>query len=241
MRDTYVIGVDYGTDSVRSIIVDTSNGREVAASVFAYPRWRDGLFCDAAAQQFRQHPLDYLEGLEESIKSCLAKAGKDIAKNIKGISIDTTGSTPVATDAKGTPLALLPEFENNPHAMFVLWKDHTAIREAAEINAHAASGWDQNYLQFVGGIYSSEWFWAKLLKTLRTDSAVAKACYSWVEHCDWIPFVLTGGNDIHQMKRGVCAAGHKALWAEAFGGLPPDNFFSQLDPLLTGFTKRLFT
>ncbi|MBS1577130.1 MAG: ribulokinase, partial [Bacteroidetes bacterium] len=140
----------------------------------------------------------------------------------------------------GTPLSLLPGFENNPHGMFVLWKDHTATKEAAEINEHAEK-FDINYLQFVGGIYSSEWFWAKLLRTLRVDEAVRNTCYSWVEHCDWIPFLLTGGNDVHQLKRGVCSAGHKALWASEFGGLPPDNFFSSLDPLLKGFTKKLFS
>ena len=118
--------------------------------------------------------------------------------------IDTTGSTPVAVDATGTPLALLPAFAENPHAMFVLWKDHTAIQEAAEINRHAEK-FPVNYLQYVGGIYSSEWYWAKLLHTLRADESVRQACYSWVEHCDWIPFVLTGGRDARKIKRGVCS------------------------------------
>lgn len=234
----YVIGVDYGTDSVRSVIVNTSNGQEIASSVFYYPRWKDSLYCNAPLNQFRQHPLDYVEGLEESIKKCLLQAGPAVAANIKAISIDTTGSTPVAVDASGTPLALLPAFENNPNAMFVLWKDHTGVKEAAEINEHAAK-FDVNYLQFVGGIYSSEWFWAKLLHVLREDEQVRKACYSWVEHCDWIPFLLTGGRHAEDIKRSVCAAGHKALWAEEFNGYPPENFFSSLDPLLSGFTKRL--
>jgi L-ribulokinase len=237
-KNQFVIGVDYGTDSVRSIIVDAT-GQEIASSVFYYPRWRDGLFCNPSENQFRQHPLDYVEGLEHTIKECIAKAGSAVASRVKGISVDTTGSTPVAVDKTGTPLALLPGFEQNPHAMFVLWKDHTSIQEAEEINQHATS-FPVNYLQYVGGIYSSEWFWAKLLRTLRVDAAVRKACYSWVEHCDWIPFLLTGGTDVHQMRRGVCAAGHKALWAEEFGGLPPDNFFASLDPLLAGFTTRLF-
>src|SRR5690606_12630042 len=127
-------------------------------------------------------------------------------------------------------------FEENPNAMFVLWKDHTATWEAAEINAHAA-GFPVNYLAHVGGIYSSEWFWAKLLHVLRNDESVRRACYSWVEHCDWMPFLLTGGTSVRHMKRSVCAAGHKALWA---GSLPPDEFFSTLDPLLAGFTARLF-
>ena len=239
MKDCYVIGVDYGTDSVRSVILDASNGKEIASSVFVYPRWKDGLYCDAANQQFRQHPLDYVEGLEQSIKACLKQAGKSVADNIKAISVDTTGSSPVATDEKGTPLALHKEYENNPNAMFVLWKDHTGVNEAAEINAHGKK-FDIDYLQYVGGIYSSEWFWAKLLHVLRVDKEIRKACYSWVEHCDWIPFLLTGGKHISEMKRGVCSAGHKALWSEEFNGLPPDDFFSSLDPLLKGFTSKLF-
>ncbi|CAN5208812.1 ribulokinase [soil metagenome] len=235
----FLIGVDYGTDSVRSVIINAQNGDEVAASVFIYSRWNAGSYCDPEKNQFRQHPLDYIEGLEFTIKDCLQKAGNDIASNVKAISADTTGSTPVAVDKSGTPLALLPAFETNPNAMFVLWKDHTAVQEAGEINEHAGK-FDTNYLQFVGGIYSSEWFWAKLLHTLRTDATVREACYSWVEHCDWVPFLLTGGNDVHQMKRSVCAAGHKALWASEFGGLPPNEFFSTLDPLLDQFTGRLY-
>ncbi|MBC6491448.1 ribulokinase [Flavihumibacter stibioxidans] len=234
MSKTFVIGVDYGTDSVRSVIVDTADGAELASSVFYYPRWRDGLYCDAASSQFRQHPLDYIEGLETTIKECLKKAGPGVAGQVRAISVDTTGSTPVAVNRQGMPLALLPEFEQNPNAMFVLWKDHSSVKEAAEINEHATK-FDRNYLDFVGGIYSSEWFWAKLLHILRIDPAVRSACYSWVEHCDWIPFLLTGGNDVQQLRRSVCAAGHKALWAEEFDGLPPNEFFSSLDPLLNGY------
>lgn len=239
-QDVFVIGVDYGTDSVRSIIVNAINGQEVASSVFYYPRWKDGLFCDASANQFRQHPLDYIEGLEDTIKRCLLQAGPNVAANVKGISVDTTGSTPVAVDKNGTPLSLLPEFENNPNAMFVLWKDHTSVTEAAEINDHAQK-FETNYLKYVGGIYSSEWYWAKLLHILREDEAVRNACHSWVEHCDWIPFLLTGGNTASSMKRGICSAGHKALWSEEWNGLPPDDFFASLDPLLKGFTKKLYT
>ena len=238
--NAYVIGVDYGSDSVRSIIVNVKDGFEVASSVYYYPRWKDGLYCDASVNQFRQHPLDYIEGLEQTIQYCLKKAGNIVSANIKAISVDTTGSTPVAVDKTGTPLALLPEFVHNPNAMFVLWKDHTSTKEAAEINEHAKQ-FDVNYLQFVGGIYSSEWFWAKLLHILRADESVREACYSWVEHCDWIPFLLTGGNDVHQMKRSVCAAGHKAIWSKDFGGLPPNDFFNTLDPVLNCFTSRLFT
>jgi L-ribulokinase len=238
-KDQFVIGVDYGTDSVRSVIVDALNGKELASAVFLYPRWQQGLYCNAAENRFRQHPLDYMEGLEQTIKDCLKKAGPAVSAGIKAISVDTTGSTPVAVNEQGVPLALVPGFENNPNAMFVLWKDHTAVNEAAEINRHAAK-FAVNYLQYVGGIYSSEWFWAKLLHVLREDEKVRSACYSWVEHCDWIPFLLSGGKHVAAMKRGRCSAGHKGLWAAEYGGLPPDEFFSSLDPVLKGFRSRLY-
>lgn len=240
MKHPFVIGVDFGTDSVRSVVINAMDGKEISSSVFYYPRWKQHLYCDASINQFRQHPLDYVEGLETTIKDCLQKAGKEAASNIKAISVDTTGSTPVAVDKTGSPLALLQGFEENPNAMFVLWKDHTAIGEATEINQHAEK-FSVNFLKYVGGIYSSEWFWAKLLHIVRKDDEVRKRMYSFVEHCDWIPFLLTGKKDVLEMKRGVCSAGHKALWAADFGGLPPNDFFSSLDPLLDGFTSRLFS
>jgi L-ribulokinase len=236
----YVIGIDYGTDSVRSIIMDAADGTEKATSIFYYPRWKQGLYCNAANNQFRQHPLDYLEGLENTLKDCIQQAGENIVKNIKAISIDTTGSSPIAVDKFGQPLCFLPELEYNNNAMFVLWKDHTATKEAEQINKNAATC-KTNYLQFVGGIYSSEWFWAKLLHILKEDEAIRNNIFSFVEHCDWIPFVLTGGSDASKIKRGVCSAGHKALWADDFGGLPPNDFFKTLDPLLDGFVNNLFT
>lgn len=240
MKDQYVIGVDYGTDSVRSVIVNAFTGEEVASSVFYYPRWKEGLYCNASKQQFRQHPLDYIEGLQYSIIDCSQQAGPEVMAAVKAISVDTTGSTPIAVDKNGTPLCLLPEFAENPNAMFVLWKDHTAVDEAAEINEQNKKS-NTDFLQFVGGIYSSEWFWAKLLHVLRSDDAVAKACHSWVEHCDWIPFLLTGGEDASEIKRGVCAAGPKALWADEFGGLPSRDFLGSVDPLLERFSSTLFT
>ena len=240
MAKGLVIGMDYGTDSVRSVLIDTENGQEIASDVYYYERWAAGKYCDAPNNLFRQHPQDHVDGLVQTITNILAGLSEDQKKSVKGIAVDTTGSTPVAVDKSGTPLALLDEFRENPHAMFILWKDHTSIAEAAEINAHAAK-YSPNYLQFVGGIYSSEWFWAKILRTLRVDESIREAAYSWVEHCDWIPFLLSGGNDVHKMKRSRCAAGHKALWHESFGGLPPDSFWAELDPLLSGVTDRLFT
>ena len=239
IHNSYCIGVDYGTDSVRCVIVNAENGQEAASSQFNYPRWNAGLYCNASVNQFRQHPLDYLEGLDYVVKQSLAEAGLRVRENIKAISIATTGSSPVAVDESGTPLALLPAFQNDPDAMFVLWKDHTSVHETKEINAHAKKS-KTDYLKYAGGLYSSEWFWSKLLHTIRKNESVRKACYSWVEHCDWMPFLLTGGKHVSEMKRSVCTAGHKALWSTDWGGLPPDEFFSALDPLLSGFTSRLY-
>ena len=241
MASKYVIGVDYGTDSVRSVVVDTADGTIAGTSVFEYPRWKKGLYCDAASNRFRQHPLDYLDGLEQTIKEALKNAGRDAAGNVAGITIDTTGSTPVAVDQAGTPLSMKPEFEEDPDAMFVLWKDHTSVKEAAEIN-DLARGWGgTDFTKYEGGVYSSEWFWAKLLHVIRASKSVRKNAYSWVEHCDWIPALLTGNTDPLTLKRSRCAAGHKAMWHPDFNGLPSDEFLVRLDPLLDGLRSRLFS
>ena len=237
----YTIGLDYGTDSVRAVIVDAANGDEVSSSTFAYPRWKSGKYCDPAKNLFRQHPLDYLEGLECTVKDALARVPEGIADSIVAISVDTTGSTPVAVDRSGLPLALIPEFEDNPNAMFVLWKDHTAVHEADEINQLAGNWGGVDYTQYEGGIYSSEWFWAKILHVTREDQVVANTAWSWVEHCDWMPGELCGNTDPLTLKRSRCAAGHKAMWHEAWGGLPSEDFLVKLDPLLGGLRDRLYS
>ena len=239
MNAKYVIGLDYGSDSARAVIVDVRTGQTVATSVKYYPRWAQGLFCDPAANRYRQHPLDYVEVLEASVREALAKSPAGTAENVIGIAFDTTGSTPVFTDIAGTPLALLPGFEENPNAMFVLWKDHTAIEEAAEINAKAHAN-DTDYTSYEGGIYSSEWFWAKALHVLREDEAVRERAYSIVEHCDWMPALLTGVKQSKDIVRSRCAAGHKAMWHEKWGGLPSEEFLCSVDPLLKGFRERLY-
>ncbi len=239
MSEKYTIGIDYGTDSVRSLIVNTATGEEVATAVYHYPRWKEGLYCDAPSNRFRQHPKDYLEGLEYTIREALNLAPEGVAEQVAGISVDTTGSTPVAVDERGTPLSLTPGFEENANAMFVLWKDHTAVKEADEINTLARK-WDIDFTKYEGGIYSSEWFWAKVLHIIRHDAGVLRAAYSWVEHCDWIPALLTGNTNPKTLKRSRCAAGHKAMWHNAFGGLPSEEFLTALDPLLAGLRDRLY-
>ncbi len=239
-NEKYVIGLDYGTDSVRAVIVNASNGDEVASDVHYYARWAEGKYCDPAANRFRQHPLDYLEGFETTIKNCINAVSAEIQQNISGISVDTTGSTPVAVNRDGVPLSMTPGFEENPNAMFILWKDHTALEEAAEINEVSRTWGGTDYTRFEGGVYSSEWFWAKILHVLREDDKVLGSAYSWVEHCDWIPAILTGNTDPHTLKRSRCAAGHKAMWHEDFGGLPAEDFLVKLDQRLAGLRDRLF-
>ena len=237
----YVIGVDYGTDSVRSVIVNAFDGQEVSSSIFEYPRWKDGLFCDPKNNQFRQHPLDYIEGFEKSIKGALSSVSKDIRASVKGISIDTTGSTPVALDKEGLPLSLSDDFKNNPNAMFVLWKDHTSVAEAEEINNKSKNWGGVDFTKYVGGVYSSEWFWAKMLHIMRIDSDVRERAYTWAEHCDWITAYVTGSCRPDIMKRSRCSAGHKAMWHSDFDGLPSEEFLVKLDPMLKGMRSRLFS
>jgi L-ribulokinase len=236
----YVIGVDFGTDSVRSMVIDASTGAEVASHVAWYSRWGEGKYCDASKNQFRQHPLDYMEGLETSISTALSNAPGGTAENVIGIGVDTTGSTPAPVDREGNVLALRDEFRDNPNAMFVLWKDHTAVQEAEEINTVARSWGGTDFTKYEGGVYSSEWFWAKLLHVIREDAQVRKAAFSWVEHADWIPAILTGKTDPLTMKRNRCAAGHKAMWHEEWGGLPEEEFLVKIDPLLKGLREQLF-
>ncbi|MDR3195115.1 MAG: ribulokinase [Tannerella sp.] len=238
--EKYVIGLDYGTDSCRAVVADAATGLEISSSVACYPRWAAGKYCDPKSNRYRQHPLDYVETLEASVREALSKAPAGTAAKVVGIAFDTTGSTPALTDAQGTPLALLPAFTENPNAMFILWKDHTAVVEAGQINA-LARRWETDYTAYEGGIYSSEWVWAKALHVLREDGEVRKAACAWVEHCDWLPGLITGNIRPETLLRSRCAAGHKAMWHAAWQGLPSEAFLTALDPLLAGYRERLFT
>lgn len=235
----YVIGLDYGSDSVRAVLIDTENGDELASDVCHYKRWNNNEFCDASINQFRQHPLDHIEGLETTIKNVVAHSNVTPAL-IKGICIDTTGSSPIPVTKDGIPLALTKGFENNPNAMMVLWKDHTAIKEAHEINELAANWGGENYTKYEGGIYSSEWFWAKILHVARQDEAVKTAAYTWMEHCDLMTYLLIANKDLKSFKRSRCAAGHKAMWHEDWNGLPPVEFLGKLDPYLATLRRNLY-
>jgi L-ribulokinase len=225
------MGIDFGTDSVRALLVDCQSGAELAASVAVYRRWARSDFCDPTRSRFRQHPLDSIESLEECVPALLRQSGVT-PDQIIGIGVDTTGSTPVAVDTQGCPLALLEEFATDADAMFVLWKDHTAVAEAEEINVLAHSGRFVDYTKYSGGIYSPEWFWAKAAHILRANPRIAEATAGWVEHCDWLPGLLTGTTAPQMLARSRCAAGHKAMWHEAWKGLPAHDFLQALEPRL---------
>lgn len=239
MCKRYVIGVDYGTDSCRAILLDSVDGRRIAESSCNYPRWMKGLYCAPLEDRYRQHPQDYIDTFKTVIRNIVAEVSPEDVRCIEGISFDTTASTPVLVDESGTPLGLLPEFSEEPDAMFVLWKDHTAKVEADEINT-LAHGWDVDYTSFSGGTYSSEWGWSKVLHLLRTNSRVADSAYSWMEHCDWMTAWLTGNTKPESILRSRCAAGHKAMWRAEWGGLPSEAFLSRLDERLAKM-RRTFS
>ncbi|MDY6927451.1 MAG: ribulokinase [Pseudomonadota bacterium] len=234
----YTLGLDYGSDSVRALLVDVTTGEELASHMVNYPRWAQGRYCEPAKDQYRQHPQDYVDSLVEVVNALWSKVPAGTADKVVGMSFDTTGSTPVAINAEGVPLALTEEFKENPNAMFVLWKDHTSLQEAGEITK-AANNNDVNYLAYMGGIYSSEWYWAKALHIFRQDPAVKEATYSWVEHCDWMTALMCGTTHPSQLQMGRCATGHKLMWNEAWNGFPPNDFFTSVDPLLDGLVDTL--
>ena len=235
----YVIGLDFGTDSCRALIVDVRNGDEVVTGVSFYPRWKAGLYCDAQSNRYRQHPLDYIESMTEAVHTALSHLTEEEIASICGLCFDTTGSTPALTDCNGMPLALNPEFAEEPDAMFILWKDHTAVREAEQINALVKER-NLDYLLYEGGTYSSEWVWSKVLHVINTNSRVKEAAYSWTEHCDWMTGLVTGNTIPEKMLRSRCAAGHKAMWHERWL-LSSSEVLLELNPSLNRILPHLFT
>jgi len=240
----YSIGLDYGTNSVRTVLVDVTNGEEIATAIHEYETGEAGIILDPSDHNLaRQNPADYLKGIEDTITQAIAQAKKSDKDfnpaDIIGIGIDTTGSTPLPVDKNGTPLAMLDEFRDNPNAHAWLWKDHTGHAEAAEITKLAQKEHPE-YLAKCGGTYSSEWFFSKVLHCLRTDPKVFGAAHSWVECADFIPAVLTDTKKPDVIKRSRCAAGHKAMFNNQWDGLPAKDFLAKLDPKLGELRDRLY-
>ena len=237
----FAIGVDYGTNSVRALVVDIADGREVATHVYHYPSGEAGILLDPKDPlTARQNPADYIEGFYASVGCAVQAAAADPSfrpQRVIGIGVDTTGSTPIPVDRSGRPLALLPEFAKELAAHAWLWKDHTGYAEAAEITEKAKKV-REKYLNKCGGTYSSEWYWSKILHCKRSSPRVFQAAYSWVELADFVPAFITGNLDPDTLPRGICAAGHKAMYHEAWGGLPSAKFLSSLDPGLAVLRER---
>ena len=239
----YAIGLDFGTNSCRSLIVDISNGNELSTHVFNYPSGESGVILDSRDPNLaRQNPADYIQGIEVTIKEAIKKA-KASDKNfspdkIIGIGVDTTGSSPMPVDTEGTPLCFLDKFKDNPSAMVWLWKDHTSHQEAQQITELAAKE-HPDYLAKIGGIYSSEWFWSKILHCSKENKDVFDLAYSFVEICDWIPAILVADTKPDNLKRSICAAGHKAMYNNQWGGLPEAKFLEKLSPGLAELRDRI--
>ncbi len=242
-QKAFAIGLDYGTNSVRALVVDTTNGKEIASHVYDYPSGKEGILLDAKDPNLaRQNPADYIKGFYESVREAVQAAKRTAGfapDRIVGIGVDTTGSTPIPVDKDGTALAMQPKFKKNLAAHAWLWKDHTSHAEAAAITDKAESA-GVPYLEKCGGTYSSEWFWSKIWHCERTAPKVFQAAYSWVELADFVPAFITGNTDPHAMKRSICAAGHKAMYNVAWGGLPSKSFLRKLSPELARLRDRLY-
>ena len=236
MDQKLVIGMDFGSDSVRAVLVDVKDGHEYVNAVCNYPRWMKGLYCDSSQDRYRQHARDYVEAMTEVLRQVIAACPDP--RTIAAISVDTTASTPCLTDDKMVPLCLKPGYEEDLDAMFVLWKDHTGTKESAEIEALCAQS-PVNYACHTGGDYSPENFWSKVLHLLRSSEKLRSDAYSVIELCDFIPAVLTGVSSLGQMRMSHCVAGAKWMWAEEWGGFPPEEFFRKLDPILLPVLRHL--
>jgi len=239
----YSLGIDFGTNSVRAVVLDLEKGIEIAEAVSNYPSGIDGILLDEKNPHLaRQNPLDYHTSMEKVVKSALKEARKDrrfSSEKVIGIGVDTTGSTPLPVDEKLIPLAFYKEFKNNKNAMAYLWKDHTSADEAEEITEMARKE-RPHYLSKIGGVYSSEWFFSKLLHLARTDKKVFSAMASFVELCDYIPAILSGKKSPSEVVRSICAAGHKAMYSEEWGGLPDDEFLCKIDRAFKGIRGKLY-
>ena len=243
MKPAHTLGLDYGTNSVRAVVVSCADGGTVGTHVFDYPSGERGVIVDAADPHLaRQNPADYVQGLRVATLGALADAeetGGFSRDRVTGIGVDTTGSTPIPVDAACRPLALDAKWRANPAAHAWLWKDHTAAEEAAAITAVAREHAPE-YLAPIGGMYSSEWFWSKVWRCLNVAPDVFAEANSWVELADFVPAVLSGVSDPRNVLRCVCAAGHKAMYSRAWGGLPSTGFLARLDPRLAELRGHLY-
>lgn len=243
VQKKFTIGIDYGTNSVRALVVDCTNGKEAGSAIFNYPSGKQGILLDPKDPNCaRQNPADYIKGLEISVQNAIKNSNTYkgfSADKVIGIGVDTTGSTPIPVDKNNRPLALNSSFKKNLAAHAWLWKDHTSAEEAAKITELARKHRPE-YLAKIGGTYSSEWFWSKLWHCLKVAPTVFNAAYSWVELADFIPSILAGETDPTKVKRGICAAGHKALYCDDWNGLPDKKFLSMLSPKLASLRDRLF-
>lgn len=231
----YCIGLDFGTNTARALIVDSRTGTEAAGSVAPYPSGEEGILTDPSDPLLaRQNPLDYEKSLFGALGEALQRLeqseGPEAPRRIIGIGIGATASTPIPVDSEMRPIALQPEFESDPAAMAWLWKDHTAHEEAEEITRHAGDLAPQ-YLERCGGTYSSEWSLAKLLRFLRTAPGAATRTAEWIELGDYLGGILTGCDTPANLPRNVCAAGHKGFYHDS-DGPPPAAFLRAVDPLL---------
>jgi L-ribulokinase len=240
----FTIGVDYGTNSVRALVVETETGREVGMHVTPYPSGKAGVLLDASDHNLaRQHPGDYLFGLRDSVTTAIEQARKDpsfAVEKVIGIGVDTTGSSPIPVDQHNVPLGVQPKWKDNLAAQCWLWKDHTSYREAAKITEIARQA-RPKFVAKCGNTYSSEWFWSKIWHCLTVAPDVFNAAFSWVELADFVPSVLAGVTDPREVNRGICAAGHKALYSDEWGGLPDKEFLAMLDPKLADLRDRLYS
>jgi L-ribulokinase len=239
----YTLGIDFGTNTVRALVVRCGDGAELGSCVSGYASGRQGVLLDERDPHLaRQNPADYLAAMEKSVRGALAAARRSrgfSASRVVGIGVDTTGSSPIPVDRRNRPLAMDARWRRNLSAQCWLWKDHTSWREAARITEVAAR-MRPHYIAKCGNTYSSEWFWSKIWHCLAVAPEVFRAAYSWVEFADWVPSVLAGVDDPTKVVRGICAAGHKALYSDEWDGLPDKRFLAALDPRLAALRDRLY-
>jgi L-ribulokinase len=227
-QDKFVVGIDFGTESGRAVVVRVRDGAEAGAAIVAYP---DGVLDDRLPggrplepEWALQNPRDYLVVLEKAIPKALKSAGVT-GESVIGLGTDFTASSPLPVKRDGTPLCFLPKLRSNPHAWVKLWKHHAAQPEADRINEVGRER-DEEFIRIYGGKYSSEWFFSKLLQILNEAPPIYDEMDRFVEAADWIVWELTG-----QEKRNTCTAGYKAMWVKG-KGFPSPDFFRALHPAL---------